>query len=179
MSVTSIKFIIIMKHVLPLFIFALLVSSCKNSTTETPEVSDDKNEMAYVSFGEEIEADQAIELLSMSENYKNMKVGDSVSAKLIGKVDEVCQAKGCWMKMDLGNDEQVMVKFKDYGFFMPKNIAGKDVIVDGKAFVSELSVEELRHYAEDAGKSEDEIAAITQPRRTYSFEANGVLLIEE
>ena len=72
-----------------------------------------------------------------------------------------------------------MVKFKDYGFFMPKNIAGKEVIIDGKAYVSELSVEEQRHYAEDAGKSEEEIAAITEPKRTYSFEANGVLLKEE
>jgi hypothetical protein len=72
-----------------------------------------------------------------------------------------------------------MVKFKDYGFFMPKNIAGKEVIVNGKAFVSEVSVEEQRHYAEDAGKSEDEIAAITEVKRTYTFEADGVLLKEE
>ncbi|HLV38934.1 DUF4920 domain-containing protein [Xanthomarina sp.] len=168
-----------MKYFFTLFVFAILIISCKNNTNETPEVSEDKKELAYVSFGDEIVADQAVELLSMAEDYKNMKVGDSVSTKLIGKVDQVCQSKGCWMKMDLGNDEQVMVKFKDYGFFMPKNIAGKDVIVDGKAFVSELSVDELRHYAEDAGKTEEEIAAITEPKRTYSFVANGVLLIEE
>ncbi|MCX7547090.1 DUF4920 domain-containing protein [Xanthomarina sp. F1114] len=168
-----------MKHILTLFLFATLISSCKNNNTETPEISEDKKEISYLSFGEKIDADQAVELVSIAEDYKNMKVGDSVSTKLIGKVDQVCQAKGCWMKMDLGNDEQVMVKFKDYGFFMPKNIAGKDVIIDGEAFVSELSVEELRHYAEDAGKSEEEIAAITEPRRTYSFVANGALLIEE
>ena len=62
---------------------------------------------------------------------------------------------------------------------MPKNIADKDVIVNGKAYVTEVSVDEQRHYAEDAGKTEEEIAAITEPKRTLSFEADGVLLIEE
>jgi hypothetical protein len=44
--------------------------------------------------------------------------------------------------------------------------------------VSETSVEELRHYAEDAGKSQEEIEAITEPKKTYSFVADGVLLKE-
>ena len=61
---------------------------------------------------------------------------------------------------------------------MPKNIADKEVIVNGKAFVSEVSIEEQRHYAEDAGKSDEEIAAITQIKKTLSLEADGVLLIE-
>ncbi|HAB27740.1 MAG TPA: DUF4920 domain-containing protein, partial [Xanthomarina gelatinilytica] len=144
-------------------------------TVKTEEVK----EIAYASFGDKIEANDAIEAKLMADTYKDLTVGDSISTKMVAKVDEVCQAKGCWMKLDLGNNEQVMVKFKDYGFFMPKNIAGKEVIIDGKAYVSELSVEEQRHYAEDAGKSEEEIAAITEPKRTYSFEANGVLLKEE
>ncbi|MBT4917946.1 MAG: DUF4920 domain-containing protein, partial [Flavobacteriaceae bacterium] len=79
--------------------------------------------------------------------------------------------------LDIGAEE-AMVKFKDYGFFMPKNIADKEVIVNGKAFVSEVSIEEQRHYAEDAGKSDEEIAAITQVKKTLSLEADGVLLIE-
>ena len=58
---------------------------------------------------------------------------------------------------------------------MPLNAEG-DVVMNGKAYVSETSVEELRHYAEDAGKSEEEITAITEPERTFSFEADGVLL---
>jgi len=95
---------------------------------------------------------------------------------MVAKVDEVCQSKGCWMKLNLEDGNQVMVKFKDYGFFMPKDIAGKEVIINGIAFVDEMSVEDQRHYAEDAGKSEDEIQAIKSPKKTYSFEADGVLL---
>ncbi|MBT8271127.1 MAG: DUF4920 domain-containing protein, partial [Bacteroidia bacterium] len=83
---------------------------------------------------------------------------------------------GCWMKLNLGEGEQVMVRFKDYGFFMPKDIAGKEVIINGFAFVDEMSVSDQKHYAEDAGESEDAIAAITEPKKTYSFEADGVLL---
>jgi len=70
------------------------------------------------------------------------------------------------------------VKFKDYAFFMPKNIAGKEVIVNGKAFVNEVPVEEQRHYAEDAGQTAEEVAKITEPKKTFSFEADGVLLRE-
>ena len=175
-----------MKNILSLLLLVCIVVSCKNEpkateseTTEVEAVGTEAKEIAYASFGEKIEADDAVSISEMSEKFKAMQVGDSVATKLVGKVNEVCQAKGCWMRVELGNDEEVMVKFKDYGFFMPKNIAGKDVIMRGHAYVSEVSVEEQRHYAEDAGKSEEEIAAITEPKRTYSFMADGVLLIEE
>ena len=79
------------------------------------------------------------------------------------------------MTLDAGGDKTVMVKFKDYGFFMPLNAEG-DVIINGKAYVAETSVDELRHYAEDAGKSKEKIEAITEPKLEYHFEADGVLL---
>ena len=82
------------------------------------------------------------------------------------------------MRMDMG-EEEAMVKFKDYGFFMPKDLAGSDVIVEGVAYVEEMSVEEQRHYAEDAGKTKDEIEAITEPKRTLSFISSGVLIPEK
>ena len=168
-----------MKNIFPFLLVVLLIVSCKNNeqNTETQEL--ENTDIAYASFGDEIEADNALEASVMAEKFKSMQVGDSVVSKMTAKVDEVCQAKGCWMRLDLGNDEQVMVKFKDYGFFMPKNIAGQEVIINGKAYVTEVSVEEQRHYLEDAGKSEEEIAAIIEPKKTYSFEADGVLLIEE
>ena len=164
-----------MRNYLTFFLIGLMLFSCKNEAKKETET---KQEVTYASFGKEIIADDAIAASSMANHYKTMKVGDSIDSKMIGKVNEVCQAKGCWMKVDLEDGNQVMVKFKDYGFFMPKNIAGEEVILNGKAFVSEVPVEELRHYAEDAGKSEEEIATITESKKTYSFEADGVLLIQ-
>ena len=79
------------------------------------------------------------------------------------------------MTLDLGEEKDLMVRFKDYGFFMPLDAKG-DVIINGYATISETSVADLKHYAEDAGASELEIEAIVAPELTYSFEADGVLL---
>lgn len=168
-----------MKNIFRLLLVGLVILSCKNKDAKIALETEEKQEIAYASFGNKIIADDALSASSMAEHYKNMNTGDSINSKMIAKVDEVCQAKGCWMKLSLDNGEQVMVKFKDYGFFMPKNIAGMDVIINGKAYVNEVPVSELRHYAEDAGKTSEEIALITESQRTYSFEADGVLLIEE
>ena len=97
------------------------------------------------------------------------------------KVSDVCQTKGCWMNLvnaTESNQEEMFVQFKDYGFFMPKDLAGKEVIVEGKAYSESTSVEELRHYAEDAGKTEEEIAAITEPQLEKKFLATGVVLVK-
>jgi hypothetical protein len=167
-----------MKQIIIIFALCLAIVSCKNEEktpenqlTETPEI-------AYASFGAQITDTDALSATRMAEHYKSMAVGDTVNSKMIAKVVEVCQVKGCWMKLELEEGNEVMVKFKDYGFFMPKNIAGKEVIVNGKAFVDEVPVEEQRHYAEDAGQSAEEVAAIIAPKKTFSFEADGVLLKE-
>lgn len=169
-----------MKHIFSLVMIALIVVSCKQETKQNEEVAQvETQEIAYASFGKEINDSEVLTANLMAEKYSNMTIGDSLDAKMIAKVDEVCQAKGCWMKLDLPDGEQVMVKFKDYGFFMPKDIAGKEVIINGKAFVNEVPVDEQRHYAEDAGASAEDIAKITEPKRTYSFTADGVLLKTE
>ncbi|WP_166963702.1 DUF4920 domain-containing protein [Yeosuana marina] len=168
-----------MKPFYCLILFVIVLFSCKNENKSKENTVAPVAEIQYKSFGKSIIPDDAIAAKSMAEHYKTMALGDSINTKIIAKVDEVCQAKGCWMKVNLGNDEQVMVKFKDYGFFMPKNIAGEEVIINGKAFVEEVSVDEQRHFAEDAGASPDEIAAIIEPKKTLSLLADGVLLIEK
>ena len=168
-----------MKKIVILLSIPLLLFACKSETK--PETNADvveetvKEEIAYASFGEKITDENVLSQPEIIETYKNLKVGDTAFVKFATKVNEVCQTKGCWMRLDLG-DNEAMVRFKDYGFFMPKNIADMEVIVNGKAYISEMSVEEQRHYAEDAGKNEDEIAAITEVETTLSFEADGVLV---
>lgn len=114
--------------------------------------------------------------VSVSEMEKNMK-NDKFEGKITGKITDVCQEKGCWMKVEKANGETIMVKFKDYGFFMPKNIVGKEVVLDGEASVKEVSVKQLQHYAKDAGKSEEEIKKITKPKKEVQFVAKGVLVL--
>jgi hypothetical protein len=92
-----------------------------------------------------------------------------------GVIKEVCPVKGCWMRVADG-DAELFVRFQDYSFFVPKNAAGHRVIMHGTAIAQEASVEELRHYAEDAGKSEEEIAAIVVPEMRVTFFADSVYI---
>ncbi|WP_142783451.1 DUF4920 domain-containing protein [Changchengzhania lutea] len=165
-----------MKNVLVVLTCFLLLNACKDKTKDETPTEIEVAKVEYQAYGNEIIPDDAIEAASMATHYKTMAVGDSINSKIRAKVKEVCQAKGCWMTLDLEEGDEVMVKFKDYGFFVPKDIAGKDIIINGKAYVKEVSVDEQRHYAEDAGKGSEEIAAITLPKKTYSFEADGVLI---
>ena len=98
--------------------------------------------------------------------------------KLKGQILSTCPMKGCWMNMSVELDT-ILVRFKDYGFFVPKNgIEGKRTIINGNISVDTLSVAQLQHYAEDAGKSKEEIALINKPEITISFLADGVLIKE-
>ena len=113
-----------------------------------------------------------------SDLLENVAKTGVVEAKIEGEIIETCAKKGCWMKMRADNDT-LMVRFKDYGFFVPKEgVDGKHVIVNGEAFYDTLTVDLLRHYAEDAGKTEEEIMTITEPEYVLSFTANGVIIQE-
>ena len=126
-----------------------------------------------VTYGEGTSADGSIAVTDLESKAKDNKY----EGKVKGKVTEVCQEKGCWMKLDKGNGETVMVKFKDYGFFMPKDIVGKEVVLEGEAIVKEVSVKQQQHYAKDAGKSEEEIKKITKAKKELQFIAKGVLVL--
>ena len=112
-------------------------------------------------FGDDI-TNEEITINSKIENLYKSKEKFNTSFK--AKVTEVCQMKGCWMKLDIGNKNEVMVNFKDYAFFVPKDIKGKDVIVSGEAYTRTISIDELKHYARDRGDSETIIEAIEKPK---------------
>jgi hypothetical protein len=129
------------------------------------------------SFGEIVsDPSKAIEVGKLSGMVKE---GDTLNITVTGTVKSVCQKKGCWMKMDMGNDKTMMVHFKDYGFFVPKDCSGKRLVMEGIAFMDVTTVQQLRHYAEDAGKSKEEIEKITQDEKELTFEATGVLIYNE
>jgi hypothetical protein len=54
---------------------------------------------------------------------------------------------------------------------------GKEVVIDGIAEEKQTSVAQLKHYAEDAGKSKEEIDAIKEPKTEITITAKGVLVI--
>jgi hypothetical protein len=90
---------------------------------------------------------------------------------------EVCPNKGCWLKLELPDGKQATVKMKDYGFFVPLAAKGKTVVIEGQASIKTVSVNELRHFAEDAKKSKAEIEAITQPKKEVNILAKGIVVV--
>lgn len=127
-------------------------------------------------FGAKINEKGAI---ASTELLNTLDSNDSIAVKVSGPVNAVCQAKGCWMTMDLGNEQEMRVRFKDYAFFVPKDASGKVATIEGWAHREEISVDMLRHYAEDAGKDSEEIMAITEPEVQITFMADGVIIKEQ
>lgn len=101
---------------------------------------------------------------------------ESADVKVKGKVVEVCKMQGCWVRIETANGP-MLVKMKDEKFFVPLALNGKTIVAQGKAVLKVTSVEQLRHYAEDAGKTKDEIAAIKDPKKEISVQANGILVL--
>lgn len=156
-----------MKRYFLFFVVAGFLAACsgqKSSSNAEPQ-----------HFGKKISEAEA---MAVSEVNGQLGSKDSVRIKLRGEVKACCQMKGCWMTMQTGKDEEMMVRFKDYGFFVPKNSAGMEAVVDGWAYRTLVPVDELRHYAEDAGKSKEEIEKITEPEEQITFIAEGVILKE-
>jgi hypothetical protein len=98
--------------------------------------------------------------------------------KVTGKVKEVCKSMGCWIKLEKADGTTLMVKSKDHGFFMPQDLVGKTVVLEGTASVTEVSEAKRKHLAEDAGKSKDEIKKIKGAQKEVQFIAKGVEVLD-
>lgn len=125
-------------------------------------------------YGAEISEDGAV---SVEEMMASLTTSDTVNVKVKGEITATCAMKGCWMNLVLPNGEEMRVTFKDYEFFVPKEgMEGNMALIEGQLTRSLTDLETLRHYAEDAGKSEEEVMAITDEKEELSFVANGVII---
>lgn len=86
---------------------------------------------------------------------------------------QVCEKKGCWVVLQDG-ETSVRVTMKDYGFFLPKDVVGKTLVVEGTLEEKVVTQKERRHYAEDAGKSKAEIGKITGDEKSWSLVASSI-----
>jgi len=129
-----------------------------------------------VKYGKEISKDNAITVSQLANSFG---ADSTFTGKIVGEVVEVCKKKGCFVTLKReGDEEPIRVRFKDYGFFMPQDIVGKTIVLEGEARIEEVSVERLQHYAEDAGKSKEEIAKITEPKVDINIMADGVIVVK-
>ena len=124
--------------------------------------------------GENITEEGTISSADFLAQFENK---DSLDVKLTANIAEVCSKKGCWMTMKL-KSKSVRVKFKDYDFFVPMSLEGKNIYIKGKLTREKVSIKDSRHYLEDAGASKKEIAAVTRPSYEFHFTASGVKLVQ-
>ncbi|PST84899.1 DUF4920 domain-containing protein [Pedobacter yulinensis] len=136
-----------------------------------------QTELKGKSFGTGVSADGNI--LAAAKMEQAMGDNKTADLKIQGEVVDVCKKKGCWITLKMPGSEPMRVTFKDYAFFMPMDIVGKKVVLDGIAKKQTISVETLRHYAEDANKPADEVAKITEPKKELAFEAKGVVILDK
>jgi len=161
-----------------ILIAVVILSSCQGKKESATPEKETAQDLAEVSQDSLIGLQPVLDNVLMVEDLNATLKSDSLMV-VRGTVTSVCKMKGCWMELDQGNGETLRVDFKDYALFMPKDLPGKEVIMRGVASKKTLSIESLRHFAEDAGKSKEEIEKITEPRTSLSFEADGVLILNK
>ncbi len=160
-----------------ILLFAVACSPQKEeATTETDAIEEPVEAEVKLTgnFGAEISEQGAV---SVDKLLAELEGEDSVALKVKSEILATCAMKGCWMNVALAEDEHMRVTFKDYGFFVPKEgVEGKTAVIEGYAHKVTTDVETLRHFAKDAGKSQEEIDAITEPKDEITFVASGVII---
>jgi hypothetical protein len=162
-----------MIRVLSLSILALAMFSCAT----VKEVNGNSKELLGKSYGPvSIEVANALDLTKMLQTFEGQNEPMEFTFK--APINQVCMKAGCWVNIDKGNGETFMVRFKDHFTIPIDTKIGTEAYMHGTAYWDEVSVEMLKHFAEDAGKSEEEIAKITEPQHVMSFEADGIVLVK-
>lgn len=166
-----------MKKIILFSIGIMAFISC-NDKKEVAE-AEVVEQVNFKSFGDSITNESVLTKEEMLAKYETMKSTDTLNVKFGADIISTCAKKGCWMTLNLADGQESFVKFKDYAFFVPKEGAEEHyAVVEGKAFIEEISVDELKHYAKDAGKSQLAIDSIVEPKRTLRFMADGVLIAD-
>ncbi|SKC07950.1 protein of unknown function [Soonwooa buanensis] len=130
-------------------------------------------------YGKDVEMTVAKNAITVKDlNKKLTKEAKVENVAVKGTVTEVCPKKGCWVKLKTDDGKDFFVKMKDYGFFVPMALVGKNVVLEGNAESKTTSVNELKHYAEDAKKPQSEIDAIKDPKTETRFLASAIKVVK-
>ncbi len=152
--------------------FVSLVAGCQSSASKgSAGAITEKTE--WHTYGEAVEFDESDDV-----SFAALKGGEQ-DVWVTGVITEVCMHQGCWIRLNDPSDRaagDLFVRTRDHAYLVPRNAHGHKVMIHGDTEYSELSVSDLRHYAEEAGKSQAEIAAISQPKTMITFHADTIII---
>ncbi len=159
-----------MKKLLFIASLAFVAVSCGNKE----KIEDQSIELGK-SYGPiKIDTSKAISVSQMLKSFEGKT--KEMEFTIFTEISEVCSKAGCWINIPVENGDPIMVRFKDHFTIPPKTKKCTEVYIHGMAHWDTVSVELLQHFAEDAGKSKEEIAKITEPKFELGFEADGIVL---
>ncbi|MEJ7911507.1 MAG: DUF4920 domain-containing protein [Chitinophagaceae bacterium] len=154
------------------FVFMLLFAVYSTSAQEASEIIPAAKGVVYG-----IAPAEKGEIVNLTILSSKLAAG-AFEGKVTGTVKEVCKAMGCWIKLQKEDGTTLMVKAKDHSFFMPENLTGKTVVIEGTASVQTVSEEKRKHFAEDGGGTKEEIKKIKGSGKEIQFVASGVKVID-
>ncbi|MEM1043199.1 MAG: DUF4920 domain-containing protein [Bacteroidota bacterium] len=178
-----------MKALFSLLALALLLAGCTRDgevreadvVVQAPSEELGLNDR-FVNYGADVAAGSDLVALAPATLTADPLAYDGTTVRVEGSVTQVCRMKGCWLSLDNPTDTPVRVMVPrdengQYVFTFPPDLpAASDAVVEGTVRVDTMSVDMLRHLAEDQGRPQAEIDAITEPEPTVALIARGALL---
>lgn len=127
---------------------ALAFSISLSAQAQTKEITPAQ---VGVQYGKKIDKSGAV---SLDKLEKSLETTPKFTGKVTGKVIEVCKKKGCYLTLAReGDKEAITVRFTDYSYFVPTDLVGKNVVLEG-------------------------YAKIKEPKKEITFVADGVLVVK-
>ena len=161
------------KRINLIFIFLLGLIACTSDVEVNTQKIIIEDDMNY--YGEKFSQNSAIELKTFVILAEST---DTLDVKLKVGISEVCQSKGCWMKVNLLGGSKMLVSFNEHGILIPKDVAGKSCIIKGRTFLRSVSVDMQKQYEKDLGNLTKAVDTITAPVIQRCFLASGIIIKE-
>lgn len=116
------------------------------------------------------------EPITLATAIEKSSAGNIGPYKVSAKMKEVCPKKGCWFMLDADDVKlPIRVTMKDYAFFVPKNAAGADVILEGTFEKTTIDQKTAQHYADDKAEATGKPAPkVDGPQDSWVFTASAV-----
>lgn len=164
-----------------LLILAFVAGCADPDVAEEGETDELDAPVEYAAYGESVVLEDGMTALSPTTLTADPLAYDGTVVRVEGTVAEVCQMAGCWLTLQNPTATPIRVQVPrdeagEYVYTFPTDLGMVDAIIEGTVVLDTLGVDELRHYAEDEGRSAAEIEAITEPQPTVRLIARGALV---
>ncbi len=123
-----------------------------------------------------VEKKKPLVTLMATQLADSMAMQNELEVLIAGTITDVCRMSGCWLELDMGNGNRVLITFPEEVFVVDTNAIGKQATVTGTASKVIVPVNRLRLQAADEGESEEMVNAINEPITEYSIAATKVSL---